>query len=177
MKSTVIMDVIHISSFGKLSYVHVTIDTFSQFTQGSPGGSVGKESACRAGDLGSITGSGRSPGEGNSNPLQYSCLENPMGWGAWQATVHGVTKSQTWLSNFTQFIWATAHSSETTKHIQRHLYACFAVIKLPKTIKTNNGPAYTSRAFQQFLKIWSIKHSTGIPQTSTAAMENSVEIS
>ena len=46
--------------------------------------------------------------------------------------------------------------------MQRHLYACFAVIKLPKTIKTNNGPAYNSRAFQQFLKIWSIKHSTGI---------------
>ena len=83
------MDVTHISSFGKLSYVHVTIDIFSQF------------------------------------------------------------------------IWVTAHSSETTK--QTHLYACFAVIKLPKTIKTNNGPAYTSRAFQQFLKIWSIKHSTGIP--------------
>ena len=78
------MDVIHISSFDKLSYVHMTIDTFSQF------------------------------------------------------------------------MW-------TTKHIQRHLYACFAVIKLPKTIKTDNGPAYTSRTFQQFLKIWSIKHPTDIP--------------
>ena len=72
------MDVTHVSSFGKLSYVHMTIDTFSQF------------------------------------------------------------------------IWPTAHS---TKHIQRHLYACFAVIKLPKTIETDNGPAYTSRTFQQFLKI------------------------
>ena len=78
------MDVTHISSFDKLSYVHMTIDTFSQF------------------------------------------------------------------------MW-------TTKHIQRHLYACFAVIKLPKTIKTDNGPAYTSRAFQQFLKIWSIKLSTDTP--------------
>ena len=85
------MDVTHISSFGKLSYVHVTIDIFSQF------------------------------------------------------------------------IWVTAHSSETTKHVQRHLYACFAVVKLPKTIKTDSGPVYTSRAFQQFLKIWSIKHSTSIP--------------
>ena len=54
-----------------------------------------KASACNAGDLGSIPGSGRSPGEGNGNPLQYSCLENPMDVGAWGATVHGVAKSQT----------------------------------------------------------------------------------
>ena len=53
---------------------------------------VGKESACNAGDLGSIPGSGRSPGEGNGNPLQYSCLENPRDRGAWQATVHGVSR-------------------------------------------------------------------------------------
>ena len=52
--------------------------------------SVGKESACNAGDLGLIPGSGRSPGEGNGNPLQYSCLENPTDRGVWQATVHGV---------------------------------------------------------------------------------------
>ena len=50
------------------------------------------ESAWNAGDLGSIPGSGRSPGEGNGNPLQYSCLENPMDRGAWQATVHGVAR-------------------------------------------------------------------------------------
>ena len=61
-------------------------------------GSDGKESACNAGDLDSIPGLGRSPGEGNDNPLQYSCLENPMGRGAWQATVHGVAKSQPWWS-------------------------------------------------------------------------------
>ena len=59
-----------------------------------PGGSVGKESVCNAGDPDSIPGLGRSPGEGNGNPLQYSCLENPMDRGAWQAIVHGVTKSQ-----------------------------------------------------------------------------------
>ena len=51
--------------------------------QGFPGSSVGKESACSAGDLGSIPGSGRSPGEGNGTPLHYSCLENPMEGGAW----------------------------------------------------------------------------------------------
>ena len=56
-----------------------------------PHSSVGKECACNAGDPGSIPGSGRSPGEGNGNPLQYSCLENPMDRGAWQATVHGDT--------------------------------------------------------------------------------------
>ena len=68
---------------------------------GFPHSSVGKETACNAGDLGSIPGLGRSPGEGNGNPLQYSCLENPMDRGAWWATVHGVAKSQTRLSDFT----------------------------------------------------------------------------
>ena len=58
-----------------------------------PGGSDGKESASNAGDLGSIPGSGRSPGEENGYPLQYSCLENPMDRGAWQATVLGVTRT------------------------------------------------------------------------------------
>ena len=56
---------------------------------GFPGGSYGKESACNAGDPGSIPGLGRSPGEGNGNPIQYSCLENSMDRGAWWATVHG----------------------------------------------------------------------------------------
>ena len=62
------------------------------------GGSEGKASAYNAGDQGSIPGPGRSPGEGNGNPLQDSCLENPMDGGAWWATVHGVAKSQTRLS-------------------------------------------------------------------------------
>ena len=62
---------------------------------GFPSGSDGKESACSAGDPGSIPGSRRSPGEGNGNPLQYSCLKNPMDGGVWQATVHEVAKSQT----------------------------------------------------------------------------------
>ena len=57
--------------------------------------SDGKESACNAGDPGLIPGLGRSPGEGNGNPLQYSCLENPMEGGAWNTTVHGITKSLT----------------------------------------------------------------------------------
>ena len=63
-----------------------------------------KASAYNAGDLGSIPQSGRSSGEGNGNPLQYSCLENPTDGGAWWAAVHGVTKSQTRLSDFTSFL-------------------------------------------------------------------------
>ena len=67
---------------------------------GFPGGSDGKESACNVGDLHSTPGSGRSPGEGNDYPLQYSRLENSMDRGIWQATVHGVAKSQTRLRDF-----------------------------------------------------------------------------
>ena len=70
------------------------------FRWGFPGGSDGKASPCNAGDLGSFHGSGRSPGKGNGNPLHYSCLENPMDGRAWWSTVHGVAKSQTWLSDF-----------------------------------------------------------------------------
>ena len=66
-------------------------------TKGFPHSSVGKESACNAGDLGLIPGSGRFPGEGNGNPLQYSWLENPMDREAWRAIVHGVVKSWTQL--------------------------------------------------------------------------------
>ena len=69
-------------------------------------GASGKEPVCNAGhlrDTGSVPGLGRSPGEGSSNPLQYSCLENPMGKGAWRATVQGVEKSQTWLK------WLSMH--------------------------------------------------------------------
>ena len=70
----------------------------SDYPMGFPGSSPGNESTCNAADPGSIPGWGRSPGEGNSNPLQYSFLENPMDRGAWWAAVHGVTKSQTRLS-------------------------------------------------------------------------------
>ena len=61
---------------------------------GFPGSSVGKESSCTAGDLGSIPGWGRFPGGGNGKPLQYSSLENPMDRGVWWAAVHGVEKSE-----------------------------------------------------------------------------------
>ena len=68
---------------------------------GFPGGSDSRESACSVGDPGSIPGVGRSPGEENGNPLQYSCLGNPTERGAWWATVPEVIKSQTQLNDFT----------------------------------------------------------------------------
>ena len=83
---------------------------------GFPGDSEVKASACNAGDQGSIPGSGRYPGEGNGNPLQYSCLENPMDGGAWWATLHRVTKSQTQLSDFT-FSYDTNQFLEGTKKL------------------------------------------------------------
>ena len=72
-----------------------TSTLFLFYYEGPPPWLSGKESACIAGDAGSITGSSRSLGGGHGNPLQYSFLENPMDRGAWRATVHGVTKSQT----------------------------------------------------------------------------------
>ena len=72
--------------------------TLSKGDKGFPDGSDSKESACNAGDLGSIPGWGRSPEEGNGYVVQYSCLDNPMDRGAWWATVHGVTESQMQLN-------------------------------------------------------------------------------
>ena len=83
-------------------------------------GSAGEESACNAGDAGykrSIPGTGRSPGEGNGNPLQYSCLGNPMDRGTWQATVQRITKNQTWLSN-----WAHTHLSPQPSRNERKCF-------------------------------------------------------
>ena len=71
---------------------------FIMVTMGFPSDSDSKESACNVGDTGSTPGSERSPGEGNGNPLQYSCLENAMDRGAWRGTVHGITKSQAQLN-------------------------------------------------------------------------------
>ena len=88
-----------ISTYTKFSSISVSnkisekeIDSTYSSIMGFPGGSDGKASACNAGDLGLIPGSGRSPGEGNGNPLR---LENSIDRGAWWATVHGVAKSQT----------------------------------------------------------------------------------
>ena len=77
-----------------------------------PGGSDGKESACNVGNLGSIPGSGRFPGEGKGNPFQYSCLENSMDRGVWQATTHGVAKE----SDMTELLTHTHTHTHTQTH-------------------------------------------------------------
>ena len=88
------------SVYSNESALHIRWPKYWGFL-GLPGGSEVKASASNAGDPGSIPGSGRSPGEGNGKPLQYSCLENPTDGEALQATVHRITASQTWLSDFT----------------------------------------------------------------------------
>ena len=81
------LDLLAVQGILKSLLYHQTIHL-----KGFPGGSESKETACNAEDPGLIPGSGRSPGEGQGNPLQCSCLENPMDRGSWWATVHGVTK-------------------------------------------------------------------------------------
>ena len=81
-----------------------------------------------AGDLGSITGAGRSPGVGKGNPLQYSCLGNPMNRGAWQATVHGATKNQTWLRD-----WAHTHTHTHTQCSERFKIAHVHMVNTSKS--------------------------------------------
>ena len=83
---------------------------------GFPVSSDGKASACNVGDWSSISGSGRSPGEGNSNPLQYSWLENPMDGEAWKAAVRKVTEGQTRLSEFTFTVHFHALEKEMATH-------------------------------------------------------------
>ena len=94
-------------------------------------------STYNAGDSGSISGSGRSPGEGNSNPLQYSCLENPKDGGAWLAAVHGFTKSWTQLSDFTfLFLSPTAECVGHQRRAIHRLMRSLATLTLPSTALT-----------------------------------------
>ena len=95
-----------------LLFLYLIFMTCSEYTWGFSGGLDGKESVCNAGDLGSIPGLGRSPGGGNGNPLQYSCLENSMDRGAWQATVHGVAKNQTRVTD-QQFHYSMKSENES----------------------------------------------------------------
>ena len=95
---TMIFHRIHHRSVCK-AVIEIYTTPTSQTLKSFPGGSDSGESACNAGDPGLIPGSGRSPGKGHGNPLQYSCLENSMDRGTWQATVWGVTKNKTQLSD------------------------------------------------------------------------------
>ena len=85
----------HVQNYAHILYIHIFVHYMKLLRWLS-----GKETTCNSGDPGSIPGSGRSSGEGNGNPLQYSCLGNPMERGAWWATIHGVSKSLTQLSDF-----------------------------------------------------------------------------
>ena len=98
---------------------------------GFPGVSDGKESTCNAGDLGLIPGLGRCPGEGNSYPLQYSCLENSIDRGAWQATDHGVTKSWTRLSSPSQDGDTNNWLEKVSFHSNYKERQCQRMLKLP----------------------------------------------
>ena len=89
------------------------------------GGSDGKESACNAGDPGSISGLGRSPGEGNSSPLQYSCLENPTDRGAWWAAVHSVAQSQTRLKQLSMHTCIGYIDSSLCYRVEPCIYALY----------------------------------------------------
>ena len=91
----------------------------------------GKESVCQAGDMGLIPGLGRFPREGNGNPLQYSCLGNPMDRGTWRATVHRVAKSQTQLTTKQQYVIINIHiyvciytDTSVFVYIYVHIYTC-----------------------------------------------------
>ena len=100
----------------KTSLIHASVHSFTWYfwslimfrAKGFPGGAEVKASACNVGDLGSIPGLGRSLGEGNGNPLQYSCLENPMDGGAWWAIVHGLQRVRhDWATSLFTSDWIT----------------------------------------------------------------------
>ena len=119
---------IRIAAWLNLKYISLSKRSQTQNAIECIGGSEVKASACNAGDLGSIPGLGRSPGEGNGNPLQYSCLENPMDGGAWWATVHRVAKSRTRLSDFTSL-----HFTSKKKSVYMHpklLQSCLTLVTL-----------------------------------------------
>ena len=103
---------------------HTRRNTYKYIHRGFPGGSENKASACKAGDLGSIPGSGRSPGEGNGNPLPSTCLENSMDGGAWWATAHRVAKSWTRLSDFTFDIHTNKYTQTTHTHTHKYTETC-----------------------------------------------------
>ena len=124
--------------------------------QGFPDGSVDKASACHAGDLGSIPGSGRSPGEGNGNSLQYSCLENSMNRGAWSATVPGSERvGHDWTTKYSLTILIDAAGSRPTERliIQEHSHSNWENL-----MQTQEGcpqsPVFNHKAWWPSLCYW-----------------------
>ena len=135
---------------------------------GFPGGSDGKESALNLGDRGLIPVLQRSPGEGNSYPLQYSGLENSMDRGAWQATVHGVAKSWTRLSDWTELNWITLQYCIGFCHTLTWIsHGCTCVLHsespshlFPHPIPQGclRAPALSTLSHASNLDWWSISH-------------------
>ena len=122
-----------------------------------PGSSDSKESDCSAGDLGSIPGLGRSPEEGTSNPLQYSCLEKSMDLGAWQATVHGVAKKWTRLSNFYFHKPTTMGKRKAYMNAHTHIYThnTLAYMFTLHAIKCHGQRSLTGYIAHRVPKSWS----------------------
>ena len=104
-------------SMKRLCWRRVYLLCYCVTHKGFPCGSAGIESACNAGDLGLISGLGRSPGGRNGNPLQYSCLEKPMDGRAWQAIDHGVSKRLTQLRGFTFFLSGGSEGRESVCNV------------------------------------------------------------
>ena len=119
------------------------------------GGSDGKASACNAGDLGSIPGSGRSPRERNGNPLQDSCLENPMDGWAWWARVHRVAKRQTRLSDFSLFAVWSLYNVLLTSAVQRRESAISVHTPLPSGASPTTIPPLSHHGAQSWTP-WAI---------------------
>ena len=111
---------------------------------GFPCGSAGKESTCNAGDLGSIPGLGRSPGEGKGNPLQYSCLKVSMDRRAWQAIVHGVAKSRDWATNTVVGLFL----------IFKGTSILFSIVAVPIYIPTNSAGGFPSLHTLSSICLW-----------------------
>ena len=110
---------------------------------GLPGGAVVKNLPANAGnarDTGSIPGLGSSPGEGNGNPLQNSCLGNPMDRGAWWATIRGVTKSQTQLSTHLVHVYLNKAAIFLKKKKRTTVYSLFLILGISGTLNTCRGP-------------------------------------
>ena len=125
-----------------------------QVRSGFPGSLAVKASAFNAGEAGSIPGLGRSPGEGNGNPLHYSCLENPMDGGSWWATVHGIAKSRTQLSEFT-FTFMSMESAMPSNH----LILCHPLLLLPSIFPSIRNFSNESVLPIRWPKYWSFSFS------------------
>ena len=138
----------------------------------------GKESACRAGatgDTGSIPGSGRSSREGHGNPLQYSCLENPMDRGSWWATFHGVTKNRTQLKQLSMYTWA----SQVVLVVKNQLVNAGYVRDMGSTVGQEN-PLEEGRTTHSSVLTWKIpwtKKPGGLQSSGACKESNTTEVS